>query len=197
MYFSAKNLAFINVASFWEDNVEVSDELHNTLMAELASGRILAADKDGNPITSEAPPVPELSKEQLTSNRMYELNRDYEQEVSKLQATYSITEISTWPLQLMEAVPYTAWHKAGSKGTPPETPFLSGLVAARNEQGIEGDLWSLVDSIIAKNDAYSPELTRVTAIRQAAEKALLLAKEVGDVQDIKDVTWSFTAAPAE
>lgn len=191
MYFSASNLAFINRSGHWSDSVPVSDELHNTIMSELESGRVLSA-VDGQPVTVPRDPEPELPIEQLVSNTIYRLNGDYEQAVSKLRGTYPLAETTTWPVQSAEAKVYDAWRVAGSIGTPPETPFLTDLTAARTAQGVGDGLVDLIDRVIANDAIYSPAISYLTATRHAAEKALLMAKALDNIEEVKAVTWSFS-----
>jgi hypothetical protein len=192
MYFSAIELAFINRPDQWADNVAVTDSVHNQIMAELATGRVLSADQDGLPITIPAPPAPELPIEQLVSNAIYTLNLDYEQAVTKLRGNYPAGEITTWPVQIAEAKLYDEWRVAGSTGTAPATPFLSNLSDARTAKGVGDGLVDLIDRVLANDTIYSPAISYLTAVRHAAEKDLLMAKALGNVETVKAVTWSFT-----
>lgn len=191
MYFSAIELAFINRPDVWPDSVAVSDELHNQIVAEMAAGRVLAVDGQGQPTTNAAPPEPELPIEQLVSNTIYRLNGEYEAAVTKLRGNYPAGEITTWPVQIAEAKAYDDWRKAGSNGTAPLTPFLTDLNNARTAKGVGEGLVDLIDRVLANDSIYSPAISYLTAVRHAAEKDLLMAKEIGTREDVLAVTWSF------
>lgn len=191
MYFSAAKLAFINLPTIWPDVIEVSDALHNQIMDEVSSGAVLSVDENGLPVTIPKPPEPELSLEQLVSNTCFKLNTEYEEAVDKLRDTYPFAETTTWPVQIAEAKTYDAWRNAGSEGTAPLTPFLSDLTAARTAQGVGNGLVDLIDRVLANDSIYSPAIAYLTATRHATEKALLMAKSLGNIETVKTITWSF------
>jgi hypothetical protein len=192
MYFSAIELAFISRPDVWPDSIVVSDEIHNTIMTELANGRVLSADGNGYPVTVEHPPEPELPIEQLVSNTIYKLNGDYEAAVTKLRGNYPAGEITTWPVQIAEAKLYNTWRLAGSTPPSPDTPFLIDLSSARTAEGVGDGLIDLIDRVLANDAIYSPAISHLTAVRHAAERDLLMAKAIGTVDDVKAVTWNFS-----
>lgn len=192
MYFSASELAFINRPDHWPDSIAVTDAVHNQIMSELASGRVLAVDGEGQPITNEQPAEPELPIEQLVSNTIYKLNGDYEAAVAVLRGNYPSAEITTWPVQIAEAKLYDEWRTAGSTGTAPATPFLTDLSDARTAKGVGDGLIDLIDRVLANDAIYSPAISYLTAVRHAAEKDLLMAQSIGTIADVKAVTWDFT-----
>lgn len=192
MYFSASELAFINRPDHWPDSIAVTDAVHNQIMSELASGRVLAVDGEGQPITNEQPAEPELPIEQLVSNTIYKLNGDYEAAVAVLRGNYPSAEITTWPVQIAEAKLYDEWRTAGSTGTAPATPFLTDLSDARTAKGVGDGLIDLIDRVLANDTIYSPAISYLTAVRHAAEKDLLMAQSIGTIADVKAVTWDFT-----
>lgn len=192
MYFSAAKLAFINLPDFWPDLIEVSDAVHNQILDEMSGGAVLSVDENGLPITIPAPSEPELSLEQLVSNKCFRLNSEYEEAVTQLRDTYPFAETTTWPVQIDEAKAYDAWRKAGREGTAPLTPFLSDLTAARTAQGVGDGLEDLINRVLANDSIYSPAISYLTATRHAAEKALLMAKSLNSMETVKSIMWSFS-----
>lgn len=188
MYFSANELAFIN-QPLWEDCVEVTDELHNQILAEIAQGRELSADENGMPITLAREPEPPATINERFLQRMKDLNLDYEHAVASLRDTYPMSEATTWPVQLAEAKLYRAWEDGGSVGDPPLTPFLTDLTSARSALGVGDGLADLVMRIFNNDAIYSPAIALLTAKRHAAEKAMTVAKYYNDLEALEAVTW--------
>lgn len=193
MYFSASNNAFID-SPHWPDCVEVTDQLHNQIVDEIRQGRILSADENGQPITLDPPPPPELTPEQKVLSHIQNLNGAYEQAFAQVRSTYPVSEASTWPVQLSEARTYDAWRQAGRVGDAPVTPFLTELTAARDALGVGTGLEDLVDRVLNNNAIFEPAITELTARRHSAEISIWTLFNGGDLTGALAVTWDFTLA---
>lgn len=174
------------------DCLEVTDELHNEVMAIVDAGGTIAIGENNLPIGVVQSPPPALSALQLMTNRLNECNAEYEVHVAVLRGTYPFAETTTWPVQIKESQEYDAWRKAGRIGDAPATPFLTDLTAQRDVKNVGSGLEDLVDRVLTNNGVYSPEISRLTAIRHAAEQALYVAAHVtGTTEAVDDVTWNF------
>jgi hypothetical protein len=174
------------------DCVEVSDAVHNQVMEIVRTGGTIDINGEGGPIGVPAQTVPSLTPVQQMTVRLNNCNVEYEHRVATLRGTYPFAETTTWPVQIKESQEYTAWRAAGRIGNAPDTPFLSDLTVQRDLQGVGSGLEDLVDRVFANNEIYSPEISRLTAIRHAAEQALYVAAHVtGTFEAVDAVGWSF------
>lgn len=193
MYFSPSQLALFDSPVF-DDCKSISNELHNELVAKMATGEQLLADNDGNPYTETiVVNTPPLTLQELFTERLHKLDTDYEFASGYLRTGYPESETATWTLQVMEATRYQTWITEGSIGTPPPVQFLTYLLAGRQQGGVPGDLTELVGRVIANNNIYTPLLALMTGHRHAAEKALKLALSQNDQPGVEAITWDFIA----
>ena len=193
MYFSPSQKGFFSDVAF-PDCFEVSRDIHNTVMDKVREGKVIDVDVDGYPIAVDpAKPVVVETIDSVYNARLNKLNEAYETAAAKLKYTYPTTETDTWYMQLNEAVAYKTWQQGGSVGQPPATPFLTILLAGRQEGGVPGDMADLVARVLGLNGIYIPLLAQITAIRHVADKALKAAKAVGDIPALKLVTWDFVS----
>lgn len=203
-YFSASRLGLFNMPV--GDAVELSEEVAAALSAELAVGKVLSADADGNPIAIEPPyvPTPEedllaMPIDQRLTVRMGRLNADYDQATGVLSTDYPEAETKTWTLQVTEARSYQAWIDGGRVGTAPTTPFLTELNEGRVAAGVGDGFEDLVTRVLYNDSIYSPAIAAFTAYRHGIEKQLRAAAEALDDATFNAITWTFAQpeAPAE
>jgi hypothetical protein len=175
------------------DCLEVTDELHNEVMEIVSNGGSIAIGENNLPIGIVQSPPAALTPLQLMANRLNECNAEYEVHVANLRGTYPFAETTTWPVQIKESQEYDAWRKAGRISDAPMTPFLNDLTSQRDINNVGSGLEDLVDRVLSNNEIYSPEISRLTAIRHATEQALYVAANVtASIEAVEEITWSFT-----
>ncbi len=191
MYFSPSAKQFFD-SQVVPDAFEVTNEIHNYILDQLRLGKVIDVDQDGMPIavTPVRPTQPE-TVESVYLDQLRKLNEAYETAANQLKFTYPTTETDTWYMQFNEAITYKQWMVTGSVGEPPSTPFLSILLASRQEGGVPGDMADLVARVLGLNAIYTPLLARLTGMRHVADKALKVAKAVDDIAALKLVSWDF------
>lgn len=201
-YFSPSRKGLFNLP-VGDDAVLLTEEVAAALMTELAAGKVLDADAEGNPIAVDAPHIPTPEEEYLAKPlaerltiQLGRLNADYDQAVAVLNADYPAAETHTWTLQVTEARAYQAWIDGGRVGDAPATPFLvelnEGRVAANVGDGFE----DLVSRVLANDAVYSPALTGFTAYRHGIKKQLRTAAELGDDVAFNAISWTFVQPEA-
>lgn len=190
MFFSPSALGFFD-SSVSEDCREVSNEVHNSVMDLVAQGKILSADENGNPITLDPPPPPELTPGEKIAAHIKKLNEEYEYAFAQVRSTYPLSEASTWPVQIKEALEYDKWRTEGRVGDAPLTPFLTDLTAKRDARGVGAGLEDLVDRVLANNSIFQPAITELTARRHEAEQAIWVHYQGGSLENALAVTWDF------
>lgn len=118
----------------------------------------------------------------LASDRLAQLNEDYQRAMAGLQSGWPDYEIKTWTIQAEEAKQWVA----ADADTKPLTPFLTQLWTERQNLGWTEPFADLVARVIANNDGYTTMVARYTAIRHVAER------NIGLATDPATVTWSFS-----
>jgi len=201
-YFSPSRKGLFNLP-VGDDAVLLTEEVATALMIELAAGKVLDADAEGNPIAVEAPHIPTPEEEYLAKPlaerltiQLGRLNADYDQAVAVLNVDYPAAETHTWTLQVTEARAYQAWIDGGRVGDAPEVPFLVELNEGRVAANVGDGLEDLVSRILANDAVYSPALAGFTAYRHGIEKQLRTAAELGDDVAFNAISWTFAQPEA-
>jgi hypothetical protein len=122
------------------------------------------------------------------------LNADYTTAVNFIRADYPEAELITWTMQRTEAKAYLAWENAGSKGTPPDTPFLVQLNAERTAMQVGDGMVDLVNRIINNDAFYTPAMAKLTAMRHGFEKQL---NAFTTLEQVASIDWVFPNLVAE
>lgn len=201
-YFSPSRKGLFNLP-VGDDAVLLTEEVAAALMIELAAGKMLDADAEGNPIAVDAPHIPTPEEEYLAKPlaerltiQLGRLNADYDQAVAVLNSDYPAAETHTWTLQVTEARAYQAWIDGGRVGDAPATPFLVELNEGRVTANVGDGLEDLVSRILANDAVYSPALAGFTAYRHGIEKQLRTAAELGDDVAFNAISWTFAQPEA-
>jgi hypothetical protein len=191
MFFSAENKSFIG-SPIWPDCVEVSDVTAAEIMELVGKGYSLEADAAGLPVAISPGDLPAPDIRDRFDERLDTLNSDYEVAFSMLRDTYPLSETTTWTIQSDEAVAFDAWRTAGRIGSPPLTPLLTDLTAARGALGVGAGLEDLVNRVLNNTNIYIPAVAILTAKRHAAEQSLTIARMQNDFTALNAVTWEFS-----
>lgn len=198
-YFSPSRKGLFNLP-VGDDSVELDEVVVQAIHEQLAEGRLLEADAEGNPITVEAParevfdPEADYRARPITERlniRLNRLNHDYDEGVAVLNRGYPRYETQTWTLQVTEAREYQKWIDGGRQGDAPEVPFLTLLDDGRTAQGVGDGLEDLVMRVLINDSDYSPALATFTALRHSTEKQLITAAEAEDDVAFEAVSWNF------
>jgi len=180
------------VDPFGDDCFEVSDEQYTALMDQIATGFFyLDTTEDGQPTVKEYTPPP-LDIKQVYQSKSAGLTNSFESAVQAARGPYPQAEAITWALQLAEAQTYDAWRKAGKEGDAPVTPYITLLNNDRTAEGVGNGFDDLVDGILENNGAFAPVMTKLTAKRQAAQKAIEVAYAADDLKALSAVSWNFS-----
>lgn len=201
-YFSPSRKGLFNLP-VGDDAVLLTEEVAAALMIELAAGKMLDADAEGNPIAVDAPHIPTPEEEYLAKPlaerltiQLGRLNADYDQAVTVLNSDYPAAETHTWTLQVTEARAYQAWIDGGRVGDAPATPFLAELNEGRVAANVGDGFEDLVSRVLANDAVYSPALAAFTAYRHGIEKQLRTAAELGDDAAFNAISWTFAQPEA-
>jgi hypothetical protein len=194
MFYSASAKSF-SPSVIWDDSRPISNALYNEVSEQLARGRVLMSDPNGDPYTV-APVIIEVvyTLEEIYEMQLEKLSNDYELMSSFLRSGYPKSECDTWTLQIEEANRYTDWVSKGSIGPRPPSQFLSALWAGRKLGGMVETLDELIGKVIRNNNVYTPVLALITSYRHVTLLALYAAKMTDSKTVLSNVKWDFMTA---
>lgn len=140
-------------------------------------------DGDGNPVSDD--PWVEDSVIALRQSRVLaveRVNAGCNAALADVRNRYPVSELQTWPSQHREAAAYDAARQAAE--TPPATPMLDGIAAARGITTAEQ-----VDRVLAAVDRYTTAAAAAVGKRQRLEADIEAAYQAGDREALEAVAW--------
>lgn len=140
-------------------------------------------DGDGNPISDD--PWVEDSGSALRQSRglaVERMNAGCDADLAEIRTRYPESELQTWPSQDREAAAYDTARQAGE--TPPATPMLDGIAAARGITTAEQ-----VDRVLAAVERYTTAAAAAVGKRQRLEAEIEAAYRAGDRQALEAIAW--------
>ncbi len=173
------------------DCKEITAERFSTIREKLKEGYVLSTDKSGMPVVIKPPPaiVVPPTIEEIYKTRVTQLNQEYEGICALIRGDYPVTETSTWPVQLSEAVAYKKWLASGSKPPQPVMYLLNALSEERDKVNVGKGLEDLADRVINNANLYNKMIAKATSLRHEAEKKLTGCLEANDLENMIRIKW--------